>query len=80
MSMHSRPNRRGESRRVAFVEQAVAQEMVQLHCKIPDELHLRLRVMAAEERLRRSRLRLFCWRGLLVHTAYQCREVQSLQY
>ena len=50
MSMHSRPNRRGESRRAAFVEQAVAQEMAQLHCKIPDELHLRLRVMAAEER------------------------------
>ena len=50
MSMHSRPNRRGESRTAAFVEQAVAQEMAQLHCKIPDELHLRLRVMAAAER------------------------------
>ena len=50
MSMHSRPNRRGESRAAAFVEQAAAQEMTQLHCKIPDELHLRLRVMAAEER------------------------------
>ena len=24
--------------------------MTQLHCKIPDELHLRLRVMAAQER------------------------------
>ena len=50
MSMHSRPNRRGGSRTAAFVEQAVAEEMAQLHCKIPDELHLKLRVMAAQER------------------------------
>ena len=31
------------------MELAAAQEMAQLHCKIPDELHFRLRVMADEE-------------------------------
>ena len=50
MTMRSRPNRRGESRAAAFVEQAVAEETTQLHCNIPDELHHRLRILAAQDR------------------------------
>ena len=50
MTMRSRPSRRGETRREAFVEQAAAEEMAQLHCMIPDELHHRLRILAAQDR------------------------------
>ena len=50
MTMRSRPSRRGATRRVTFVEQAAAEEMAQLHCMIPDELHHRLRMLAAQER------------------------------
>ena len=50
MTMRSRPNRRGESRTATFVEQASAEVLTQLHCKIPDELHHRLRILAAQER------------------------------
>ena len=50
MSMHSRPRLRAEERRATFVEQAVAEEMAQLHCMIPDELHHKLRIMAAQDR------------------------------
>ena len=50
MTMHSRPGRRAEARRATFVEQAAAEEMAQLHCMISDELHHRLRVMAAQDR------------------------------
>ena len=32
------------------MEQAAAPEVEQLHCQIPAELHLRLRVRAAEQR------------------------------
>ena len=45
--MRSRPRRRGETRAATFVEQAAAEEMAQLHCMIPDELHHRLRILAA---------------------------------
>ena len=50
MTMRSRPRQRGEARRATFVEQAAAEEMAQLHCMIPDELHHRLRILAAQER------------------------------
>ena len=50
MTMHSRPRRRGEVRTATFVEQAVAEEMARLHCMIPDELHHRLRMLAAQDR------------------------------
>ena len=50
MTMRSRPRRRGETRRATFVEQAVAEETAQLHCMIPDELHHRLRILAAQDR------------------------------
>ena len=50
MTMHSRPRRRGEGRTATFVEQAAAEEMAQLHCMIPDELHHKLRMLAAQER------------------------------
>ena len=50
MTMHSRPRRRGEARTATFVEQAVAEEMAQLHCMIPDELHHKLRMLAAQDR------------------------------
>ena len=50
MTMRSRPSRRAEERRATFVERAVAEEMAQLHCMIPDELHRRLRILAAQDR------------------------------
>ena len=53
MTMRSRPGGRGEARgtsRETFVRQAAAEETQQLHCMIPESLHHRLRVMAAEER------------------------------
>ena len=50
MPMRSRPRRGGETRRATFVEQAAAEEMAQLHCMIPDELHHRLRILAAQDR------------------------------
>ena len=50
MTMHSRPRQRGEARTATFVEQAVAEEMAQLHCMIPDELHHKLRMLAAQDR------------------------------
>ena len=50
MIMHSRPRRRGEARTATFVEQAVAEETAQLHCMIPDELHHKLRMLAAQDR------------------------------
>ena len=48
MTLHSRPRRQQEERKSAFVEQAAAPEVEQLHCQIPAELHLRLRLLAAE--------------------------------
>ena len=50
MTMHRRDRRRGESRTATFVEQAAAEETAQLHCLIPDELHHKLRMLAAEDR------------------------------
>ena len=50
MTMRSRPRRCGETRRATFVEQAAPEEMAQLHCMIPDELHHRLRMLAAQDR------------------------------
>ena len=55
MTMRARrPRRRGEARgderTEAFVEQAAAEETAQLHCLIPESLHRRYRVAAAERR------------------------------
>ena len=53
MTMHARRRPRAEAReenREAFVNQAAAEETTQLHCMIPEGLHHRFRVMAAEER------------------------------
>lgn len=53
MTMRSRPRGREKARGVSradFVEQAAAEETRQVHCLIPESLHHRLRVMAAEGR------------------------------
>ena len=50
MTLQSRPRRQQEERSAAFVEQAAAPEVEQLHCQIPAELHLRLRLLAAERK------------------------------
>ena len=49
MAMHSRPNRRREERREAFINQAAAADTAQLHCLIPSDMHRKLRVLAAQE-------------------------------
>lgn len=51
--MGSRPSRRSESREDAsttFVEQVSAEDTVQLHCMIPESLHHKFRMMAAERK------------------------------
>ena len=53
MTMHARRRPRGESRgdaSIAFVEQVTAEETAQLHCLIPESLHHKFRIMAAERR------------------------------
>ena len=50
MTLRSRPRRQQEERNASFVEQAAAPEVEQLHCQIPAELHLRLRLLAAERK------------------------------
>ena len=50
MTLQSRPRRQQDDRNSAFVEQAAVPEVEQLHCQIPEELHLRLRVRAAERK------------------------------
>ena len=50
MTMKSRPRGRREDRTAAFVEQVAEEETAQLHCQIPDELHHKLSVMAAQDR------------------------------
>ena len=49
MTLSRRPNRRSESERnQAFVEQAAAADVRDLHCQIPASLHRLIRVRAAE--------------------------------
>jgi hypothetical protein len=49
MTLSRRPNRRSESERhQAFVEQAAAADVRDLHCQIPAGLHRLIRVRAAE--------------------------------
>ena len=48
MTLSRRPNRRQNDRNDAFVEQAAAVAVQDLHCQIPADLHRRVRVMAAE--------------------------------
>ena len=48
MTLSRRPSRRRNDRNDAFVEQAAAAEVQDLHCQIPADLHRRVRVMAAE--------------------------------
>lgn len=48
MTLSRRPSRRQNNRNDAFVEQAAAAEVQDLHCQIPADLHRRVRVMAAE--------------------------------
>ena len=50
MTLHSRPERRQDRHKPAFLEQAAAVDTEQLHCLIPADLHRRLRVRAAEEK------------------------------
>ena len=53
MTMGARPRRRREDREDAsttFVEQVAAEDTTQLHCLIPESLHRRFRIMAAERR------------------------------
>ena len=49
MTLHSRPHRQREGQRDAFVNQAAAEETVQLHCLIPATMHRQLRILAAQE-------------------------------
>ena len=56
MTLHSRPGRRRDVRSDAFLEQAAAEDMEQLHCQIPAGLHRRLRIRAAEEGTTMTRL------------------------
>ena len=49
MMMHSKPSRREEGTREAFVNQAAAVDTAQLHCLIPADMHRQLRVLAAQE-------------------------------
>ena len=48
MTMKARPRSQRENRTAAFVEQVAEEETAQLHCQIPDELHHKLSVMAAQ--------------------------------
>ena len=48
MSMGSRPSRRGQDRVETFINEASAQEMVNLHCFIPSDTHRRLKMLAAK--------------------------------
>ena len=48
MTLSRRSNRRQDERNNAFVGQAAAADVQDLHCQIPAELHRRIRVMAAE--------------------------------
>ena len=48
MTLSSRPNRRNDERNAAFVEQVAAEDVQDLHCQIPADLHRRVRVLAAE--------------------------------
>ena len=50
MTLRGRPRRQQEERSSIFVEQAAAPDVEQLHCQIPAELHLRLRLLAAERK------------------------------
>ena len=50
MVMGARPRGRREDRTATFVEQVGEEETAQLHCQIPDELHHKLSVMAAQDR------------------------------
>ena len=53
MTMGARPRRRTETRDDAsavFVEQVAAEDTVQLHCMVPESLHHRFRMMAAERK------------------------------
>ena len=53
MTMHARRRPRGDGRgdaSAAFVEQVAAEDTTQLHCMIPESLHHRFRMMAAERR------------------------------
>ena len=48
MTLRSRPNRRQDERNDAFVEQVAAEDVQDLHCQIPADLHRRVRIEAAE--------------------------------
>ena len=50
MTLRSSPRRQQRERSAAFVEQAAEPDVEQLHCQIPGDLHLRLRVLAAERK------------------------------
>ena len=48
MTLSRRPDRRNDERNAAFVEQVAAEDVQDLHCQIPADLHRRVRVLAAE--------------------------------
>ena len=48
MTLSRRPNRRNDERNAVFVEQVAAEDVQDLHCQIPADLHRRVRVLAAE--------------------------------
>ena len=53
MTMGSRPRRSREGiedASTAFVQQVSAEDTVQLHCMVPESLHHRFRMMAAERK------------------------------
>ena len=52
MTLSRRPNRQQNDRDQAFVEQAAAADVQDLHCQIPAGLHRLVRVRAAERGVR----------------------------
>ena len=48
MTLSRRPNRQQNNQDQAFVEQAAAVDVQDLHCQIPADLHRLVRVRAAE--------------------------------
>ena len=50
MTMHSRPSRKGKGHQAdEFINQVSAEEVVQLHCLIPQNTHRKIRMLAIQE-------------------------------
>ena len=56
MTIRRNPNRGNHEDKSNFVDQAAAPETTRLHCYIPYELHLKLKIMAVHDRAHVSNL------------------------